>query len=79
VALSIANGSIAQAVSRLISISATRVRSQLKSCRICGGQSGARAVLLQVLQLPLPVFIPPTASHSLVVLSSDAYSVSTRR
>jgi hypothetical protein len=41
-----------------------RVRSQVKSCEICGGQSGTWAGFFRVLRLPLPIFIPPPAPHS---------------
>jgi hypothetical protein len=53
-----------QAVSRRHPTAATRVRSQVRSCGICGGQSGAGAGVLQVLQFPQPILIPPTVSHS---------------
>jgi hypothetical protein len=39
-----------------------RVRSQIKSCGICGTQSGTRATF-RVLQFPLPSLTPPDASH----------------
>jgi hypothetical protein len=38
--------------------------SQVKSCGICGGQSGTGAGCLRVLLFPLPILIPPTAHHS---------------
>jgi hypothetical protein len=47
---------IAQAVSRRLPTAADRVRS----CWICGGQSGTGAVLW----FPLPIRIPPTAPNS---------------
>jgi hypothetical protein len=52
---------IAQAVSRWLPTAAARVRSQVRSCRICGGQSGTEASFLRVLRFPLPILIPPTA------------------
>jgi hypothetical protein len=52
---------IAQAVSRWLPTAAARVRSQVKSCGICGGQSGTGAVFLRILRFPLPTLIPPTA------------------
>jgi hypothetical protein len=55
---------IAQAVSRRLPIAPTGVRAQVKSCGICGGQSGTGEGFLRVLQLPLPILIPPTAPHS---------------
>jgi hypothetical protein len=55
---------IAQAVSRRIPIAAARVRAQVRSCGICGGQSGTGAGFLRVLRVPLLIRIPPTAQHS---------------
>jgi hypothetical protein len=54
----------AQAVSHQLPITATRVRAQVRSCGICGGQSGAAADFLLVLRFPLPILIPPTAPYS---------------
>jgi hypothetical protein len=54
---------IAQAVSRRLPIAAARVRAQVRSCGICGGQSGTGAGFLPVLRISLPILIPPTASH----------------
>jgi hypothetical protein len=52
---------IGQVVSHWLPTSAARVRSQVRSCGICGGQSGTGAGFLRVLRFPLPIFIPPTA------------------
>jgi hypothetical protein len=54
---------IAQAVSSWHPTAAARLRSQVKSCVICGGRSGARAGFLRVLRFPLSILIPPTAPH----------------
>jgi hypothetical protein len=51
---------IAQAVSRLL----PTVAAQVRSCGICGGQSGIGAGFLKVIPFPLPILIPPTAPHS---------------
>jgi hypothetical protein len=55
---------MAQAVSRWLPTAAARVRAWVWSCGICGGQSGAGAGFLRVLQFPLPIFIPPIALQS---------------
>jgi hypothetical protein len=55
---------IAQAVSRRLPKAAARVRAPLRSCGICGGQSGSGAGFLRVLRFPLPILVPPTAPHS---------------
>jgi hypothetical protein len=55
---------IAQAVSRWLPTAVAQVRARVWSCGICGGQSGAGAGFLRVLQFPLPVFIPPIAPQS---------------
>jgi hypothetical protein len=55
---------IAQAVSRLFPTAAARVQSQVQSCGICGGQSGAGTGFLRVLRFPLQILIPPTAPYS---------------
>jgi hypothetical protein len=55
---------IPQAVSRRLPTAAGRVRAQVRSCGIYGGQSGIEAAFLRVLRFPLPVRIPPIASPS---------------
>jgi hypothetical protein len=55
---------ITQAVSRRLLIDAARVRAQIRSCGICGAQSDAGTGFLRLLRFPLPIIIPPTASHS---------------
>jgi hypothetical protein len=55
---------IAQAVSRWLPTAEARVRIQVKSCGLCGEQSGNGAGFLRVHRFPLPILIPPTAPHS---------------
>jgi hypothetical protein len=55
---------IAEAVSRWLPTAAARVRARVWSCGICGGRSGAGAGFLQVLQFPLPIFVPPIGPQS---------------
>jgi hypothetical protein len=52
---------IAQAVSRRLPIAESRVRTRVRSCGICGGQSGTGVGFLQVLRLLLLIRIPPIA------------------
>jgi hypothetical protein len=62
---------IAQEVNCRLPTAAARVRSQLRSCGVCGGQSGIGTGFLLVLRFPLPVIIPPNAPYS----SSEAGTV----
>jgi hypothetical protein len=57
-------GAIAEVVSRWFPTAALRVRARVWSRGICGGQSGAEAGFLRVLQFPLPIFIPPIVAIS---------------
>jgi hypothetical protein len=47
-----------------ISHSDGRVRTQVRSCEVCGGQSGTKADFLLVLQFHLLILNLPTAPHS---------------
>jgi hypothetical protein len=58
---------IAQGVSCRLPTAAARVRSQVRSCGICGRQSGIGAGFLRVLRFPLSILIPPTAPHSSII------------
>jgi hypothetical protein len=55
-------GTTAQAVSRRLPTAAARVRSQVRSCGICGRQSGTGVGFLLVLRFPLPILIAPNYS-----------------
>jgi hypothetical protein len=56
---------IAQAVSNRLPTGASRVRAQVRSCGICGGQSGTVVGFPGALPFPLPIIIPPTAHYHL--------------
>jgi hypothetical protein len=62
---------MAQAVSHLLPTAAARVRAQVRSCGICGEQSGIGAGFLRVLRFPLPILIPQTAPHSSPSINLD--------
>jgi hypothetical protein len=64
VQITIPSRAIAQAVNRRLPTAAARVRAQVRSCGICGGQSGTRAGFLRVLRFPQPIRIPPTTPHA---------------
>jgi hypothetical protein len=55
---------IAQAVSGRPPTAATPVQAQIRTCGICGEQSGTGAGFIRVLRFPLPILIPLTAPHS---------------
>jgi hypothetical protein len=68
--LQLVGRAIAQAVSRRLPTAMARVRAQVKSCGICGGQSGTEAGFLRALRFPLPILLPPTAPHSSSIIRS---------
>jgi hypothetical protein len=61
---------IDKAVSRLLSAAAAQVRSPFRVYVISGGQSGTEAGILRIHRRPLPIIIPPTALHLLIILLS---------
>jgi hypothetical protein len=69
----------AQAVSRWLPTSAARVRSQVRSCGICGGQSSNGAGFLRVVRFPLPILIPPNAPYSSIIRGWYNRPISGRR
>jgi hypothetical protein len=58
---------IAQVVSCRLPMAETRVRSQVRLCGICGGQSGTGVGFLRVLRFPLPILIPLNAPYSSII------------
>jgi hypothetical protein len=65
---------IAQAVSCQLPTMAARVRAQVRSCGICGGQRGTGGKFSQVLRFPLPILIPLTAPHSSSSITQGWYN-----
>jgi hypothetical protein len=57
-------------VSHQIPTALAQILFQVRSCAICGGQSGTEAGFLQVLQFSLPIPTPRSPPHSLITLSS---------
>jgi hypothetical protein len=53
---------ITQEVSNRLLTAAVWVRTQVRSCGICGGQIGTVAGFLRIFRFPLSVLIPPTAA-----------------
>jgi hypothetical protein len=51
---------IAQAISRWLPNSASRVRAKVRTCGVCGGQSNTGAGFLRVFRPPLQILIQPT-------------------
>jgi hypothetical protein len=64
---------IAQEISSQLSTAADRI----KSCGICGEDSGSWEGFLKAFQFPLPVLIPPTAPYSSIIVLSTLYSLGT--
>jgi hypothetical protein len=54
----------AQNISRRLPVAVARVRSQFRSCGVCGGRSGTRTDFLRVFRFPLPILIAPNAPYS---------------
>jgi hypothetical protein len=63
----ILGSAIAQAVSRRLPTAAALFRFHVRSCGICGGQSGNGEGFLRELRFSLLIHIPPTASYSSVI------------
>jgi hypothetical protein len=55
---------IAQSVIRRFLTAAARVRAEVRSCGICGGQNVTRAGFHRLLWFPLQIIIPPAAPHT---------------
>jgi hypothetical protein len=60
----------AQMVSHQLPTMVIQVQFQVRSSEISSGQSGIQAGFLLVLQFPLSTLIPPTALHSLLIITN---------
>jgi hypothetical protein len=67
---------IVQEVSRWLPV---RIRSQVRSCGVCDGQSGTEEGFLRVLRFPLPILIPPNDSYSSIIRSWHSKPITGRR
>jgi hypothetical protein len=65
---------IAQAIRRRLPTVAARVRAQVRSCEICGRQSGIGAGFIRVLRFPLLILILPAAPHSSLSITGGWYN-----
>jgi hypothetical protein len=66
--MNLVNGlDIALAISRRFPRAVARVRSQVRSCRICGGQSDTGISFRRVFRFPLPILIPRNAPYSFIM------------
>jgi hypothetical protein len=70
---------IAQKPNCRFHITLARIRVQVRSCGICGGQIGTGEDFLRVFRFPFPVLIPPTAPQSSVNRSWYSRPTSGRR
>lgn len=68
---------VAQAVCHSLLTVAAQIQFQVRAYSICGGQSGIEAIILQVLWFLVPILIPLTISHLLIILSSSLYNLRT--
>jgi hypothetical protein len=66
--MSFPSRAIAQVISRWLPTAATRVRTRLRLCGICDGQSGARSCFLRVPRFPMQILILPTAPYKSIIL-----------
>jgi hypothetical protein len=58
-------------------LSEPRVRCHVRSCVICGGQSGNEVGFLRILRLLFQLLIPQTAPYLLIIQSPTLYCLDT--
>jgi hypothetical protein len=65
---------VAHTGSHRLPTAGSRVRARVKSCNVCGGQSGTGAGFLRVLRFVLPLIHPTNCSTIITIITQGWYS-----